>query len=196
MSSEWALFRGYIYSSIFAAVPISYMMYLLSENIKNIGFFENRDFSKSPKKMMPKELTFDGYILSQWQVIIVGIIERFLYLTSIMVGKPEFIAAWLAIKTVYTGLSERDVSGKRIYNNFLVGNGISILYAFAGVGIIQWVTGSFLPSETSKKLPILNQSISLAWASAITPIVLSLLFICFLRFVRSRIYKEFNDPSR
>ena len=42
MSSELALFYGYIYSSVVAALFISWMMYLLSENTEDIEFFEDR----------------------------------------------------------------------------------------------------------------------------------------------------------
>ena len=138
--------------------------------------------------------------LGQWEVSMVGIVERCLYLTSILVGRPEFIVAWLGIKTVVWSLSDKDVlsssnkyrSFKRKYNNFLVGNGISILYAFAGFGIIQWTTGSFLPSAILKKFPILHQGCLLAWASGISPIVLSLFFIGFLLVIKKRIYQHFN----
>ena len=139
-------------------------MYLLSEITEAIEFFEERKrLGLSKGKSRGESIG----CLGQWEVSIVGIIERCLYLTSILAGKPEFIVAWLGIKTVYLSLSDKDVlsssnkylSFKRKYNNFLVGNGISILYAFAGFGIIQWATGSFLPSTTLEEFPILNQNI-------------------------------------
>ena len=197
MSLEWALIVGYIYSSIVAALFITPMMYLLSENTEDIEFFEERKRLGLSKGKSREESIG---CLGQWELSMVGIIERCLYLTSILVGKPEFIVAWLGIKTVVWSFSDKDVlsslnkycSLKRKYNNFLVGNGISILYAFAGFGIIQWTTGSFLPSATSEEFPILNQNISLAWASAIAPIVLSLLFIGFLPIIKEMLYEYFN----
>jgi len=173
------------------------MMYLLSENTEDIEYFEDRKrFGLSKGKRREES----SGCLGQWEVSMVGIVERCLYLTSILVGKPEFIVAWLGIKTVVWSLSDKDVvsssnkyrSFKRKYNNFLVGNGISILYAFAGFGIIQWTTGSFLPSAVSEEFPILCQNISLACASAIAPIVLSLLFIGFLPIIRELLYQRFN----
>ena len=197
MSLECTLIVGYIYSSIVAAFFITPMMYLLSKNTENIEYFEERKRLGLSKGKNREESIG---CLGQWEVSMVGIIERCLYLTSILVGKPEFIVAWLGIKTVVWSLSDKDVlsssykylSFKRKYNNFLVGNGISILYAFAGFGIIQWTTGSFLPSATSEEFPILNQNISLAWVSAIAPIVLSLLFIGFLPIIKELLDQYFN----
>ncbi len=200
MSLECTLIVGYIYSSIVAAFFITPMMYLLSENTEDIEYFEERKrLGLSKGKSREKSIG----CLGQWEVSMVGIIERCLYLTSILVGKPEFIIAWLGIKTVVWSLSDKDVlsssykyrSFKRKYNNFLAGNGISILYAFAGFGIIQWSTGSFLPSATLENFPILNQNISLAWASALAPIFLALILIGCLPIIKKLIYQHFNEPS-
>ena len=178
MSLEWAFFIGYFYSSIVAAIFISWVMYLLSANIEITEMFEKTNSSVDPKSY--KSST--SLILSQWQVLMLGVVERFLYLTSIMIGKPEFIAVWLTIKTVYLSLSKKDVSGRRIYNNFLVGNGISILYAFAGAGFIQWMTGS-----------VFEESVPLALLSAAAPVILSLLFVVFLHVVKKAIIKKYSS---
>jgi len=164
---------------IIAAFPISWVMYLMEKNVNLIDKIEN---SKKTDDLKSSK----GWFLSQWQVSIVGIIERFLYLTSILVLKPEFIALWLTIKTVYLSLSEKNVSGRRIYNNFLIGNGLSIFYAFAGAGIIQWATGPILPNTTSIIFMTNNY---LLWFSIVSPIVLSLFFVGILYRVSAKLNK-------
>jgi hypothetical protein len=128
----------------------------------------------------------NGWVRNQWQLITLGIIERVLYLTSIVVGKPEFIAVWLTLKTVYESWSKEKSSARRTYNTFLVGNGLSILYAFAAAGIIQGVTDSILPS-----LPTILQKNILLFSVA-TPIILSLVLKAFLCYAR----KELNNQKR
>ena len=86
MSIEMALIIGYSYLIIAAAPFITWVMYKISVNIEIIDKIEK--VKKEPKG--PKGP--NDWVLSQWQVSLLGIIERLLYLTSIMAHKPEFIA--------------------------------------------------------------------------------------------------------
>ena len=82
-----------------------------------------------------------------WQPRVLGVIERFLYTSSLLVGKAEFIGFWLAVKVAgqwkrWSEDQESDgvhVSGRSIYQNFLIGNGLSILFSIVGYKLIEWL---------------------------------------------------------
>jgi hypothetical protein len=81
---------------------------------------------------------------SNWQSHVTGCVERMLYILSFLVGKPEFVAAWLVFK-VARGLKyyepqegEDKHIGRAKYSNSFTGNAISILYAAVGYLIIVW----------------------------------------------------------
>ncbi len=159
MSLELTFLIGYLYSTLIAAIPIYLVMHLMWEVLRSQAGARSSEGSVHP---------------NEWQTFTIGVIERALYLTSIVVRKPEFIALWLTLKTVsQSSRWSKDDSGRAIYNNFLVGNGLSILFAFAGAGIIQWVAGPILePKDTLADVPIiLEKSVALAWFSAIGPLV-------------------------
>ena len=80
------------------------------------------------------------------QPLIVGLTERSLYMMSLMMGGVLFIGIWLTLKTLveskrWVGKEPSDpnrteIPGRAIYNIFLIGNGLSILYAFGGYGFV------------------------------------------------------------
>jgi hypothetical protein len=81
---------------------------------------------------------------SEWQPHVTGCVERTLYILSFLVGKPEFVAAWLVFK-VAGGLKyfeppegEDKHIGRAIYSNTFTGSAISILYAAVGYLIVVW----------------------------------------------------------
>ncbi len=64
--------------------------------------------------------------------------------SSFLVGKPEFVAAWLVFK-VAGGLKHLDPQegqdkqiGRAIYSNTFTGSAISILYSAVGYLVIVW----------------------------------------------------------
>jgi hypothetical protein len=77
----------------------------------------------------------------------VGLLERALYTSAWQLGKPEFIGLWLAVKVVgnWKGWSVdaepggRRLSGRSIFNLFLIGNGFSIAYGVVGALLIKWL---------------------------------------------------------
>src|SRR5918992_3144402 len=83
-----------------------------------------------------------------WQPRVTGIVERVLYVATLQIGKGEFIGFWLALKVAgqWTRWSkepqpgENFPQGRSIYQNFLIGNGLSVLYALVGFKIIEWVS--------------------------------------------------------
>lgn len=162
MLLEAAIVIGYCYATVFAALPIFLVMRLMWSILRS---------------QAPTRSTNDGSLYpNEWQTSTIGIIERSLYLTAILIGKPEFIAVWLTLKTVSQSKRwSENHSGRAIYNNFLVGNSLSIMYAFAGAGIIQWTVGSaWVPID--KVIPvILEENSTLAWLSGLVPFISGLL---------------------
>lgn len=84
---------------------------------------------------------------------IVAYLERALYTTAWLLGTPQFIAVWLALKVAGQWKRfTRDESGlasRSFYNAFLVGNGLNISFGVVGGLIVQWlingnVTGAIL----------------------------------------------------
>lgn len=79
-----------------------------------------------------------------WQGDLVGAVERLLYVTSILLGRSEFIAVWLTLKTVARSprwTEEKQIKGRGLFNNFLIGNGLSIMYSFIGMAIATLALG-------------------------------------------------------
>ena len=54
--------------------------------------------------------------INSYPPAIVGLCEAVLYPSSFLMGKPEFIGVWLALKV-----------GRRRFNRFLVGNALSVI---------------------------------------------------------------------
>ncbi len=80
-----------------------------------------------------------------WEPFSVGIIERALYVSSLILGHGVFIGFWLALKVAgrWTAPWEESAGNKKswpvtrsAYQIFLVGSGISVLYAFVGFKLI------------------------------------------------------------
>jgi hypothetical protein len=79
---------------------------------------------------------------SPWHPRLVGILERLLYVVALQTETGEFIGFWLAIKvagqwSLWT-VGDGDVSGREFFNTFLIGNGLSILFAVVGFKMITW----------------------------------------------------------
>ena len=85
----------------------------------------------------------------------VGVVERALYVIALQMGKPGFIALWFTIKTAaqHRDWSEgvRDeggkvvIPGRALFKNFLIGNGLSLLYAVAAARITVLLAGKQYP---------------------------------------------------
>jgi hypothetical protein len=90
---------------------------------------------------------------------LVGLVDRILYVASLQFDAAEFIAVWLALKAAGqwkrweedTRVGSRTVPGRFFYGVFLIGTGLSILYAFVGFQVIEcldsqnWSTSIILP---------------------------------------------------
>ena len=95
-----------------------------------------------PRNRADEELHPDPQLPAQ-----VGVLERSLYTASILVGKEQFIAVWLALKMIpkwswyrpsrgngRNGTSDttKEPSDRSVFNIYLIGNGLSIAYGVAG----------------------------------------------------------------
>lgn len=65
----------------------------------------------------------------------VGFVEGVLYPTSLLASQPEIVAAWLVFKVASAWKTwETGHEGRRVFNRYLVGNGISI-----GMGALTYL---------------------------------------------------------
>ncbi len=114
-----ALLIGYSFSLILGGFLVDWIMAVL----------QNRSEVLKNQKVNVKR---DRYL-----VRILGILERFLYTTCIIIGQPAGIAAWLAIKvlTRWTNDKEQWATISRS-NLYLIGNLLNILFGAAGGLII------------------------------------------------------------
>ena len=90
----------------------------------------------------------EGIRRNIWEPVSVGIIERTLYVSSLILGHGVFIGFWLALKVAgrWTTPWEESTGSKKVwpvtrsaYQIFLVGSGISVLYAFVGFKLIMQI---------------------------------------------------------
>ena len=182
MPEEIVYTLGYGYATLIGAAAMYPIMRLMWA-ILQAQAAGARD---TPKKKR-KESEIDAALQPNfWQTATIGILERVLYLTSLQMQRPEFVAVWLGIKTVAQSKSwieESPVHGRAVYNNFLVGNAFSLLYALIGLGIIQRTSGA----TTIDSLTIIM---------AASPILFSILLGIILYFVlqktKSNNSKELN----
>jgi hypothetical protein len=102
--------------------------------------------------------------------MMLGILERGLYAASWQFGKPEFIAVWLALKVAGQWKAwgeDREVrnsivSGRAVFNVFLIGNGLSIGYGVVGALMVDWL-GKGL-SFPLKMVPLILVTITLVFS--------------------------------
>jgi hypothetical protein len=101
-------------------------------------------------------------IYADWQIdrdkagnhsAVLGCIEVFLYVSAIKVGKPEFIAFWIGIKTamgwshwqqlefkhVNPDGTKIPIPGRQSFNIFLTGTGLTISFSLVGSQLITWL---------------------------------------------------------
>jgi hypothetical protein len=85
--------------------------------------------------------------LRGWLSPVIGEIEGVMFTTAWLLEKPEFILLWIAIKV--TGQWKRwgednevgglIVPGRDIFNVFLLGSALSMIYAIVGGVMVKWL---------------------------------------------------------
>ncbi len=81
---------------------------------------------------------------------LVGIVGRNIYFAGILLGFPELIAVWLALKVAGQWgrweddyrLGEIILPGRIFYNIFLIGTALSIAYSYVGTEITKYLEAS------------------------------------------------------
>ena len=84
----------------------------------------------------------DSINRNTWHPAFIGTIERVMYTSCVLLGWQNFIAVWLALKAVpqwrlWTECT-KDLHGRAIFNIFLIGNALSVIYGVAGGLIVKW----------------------------------------------------------
>jgi len=80
--------------------------------------------------------------MNPWSSGMVGCLERLVYTLSLQNGNQAFIGVWLAIKAAgkwkaWEGADKVVGEGRYIYQTFLIGNLLSILFAATGFQVSQ-----------------------------------------------------------
>ncbi len=110
-------FLGYLTSTVVGAGVI---FYLVEKGMWKELAKENSDCCKNPKNPVI--------------TIKLGIIERILYTTVLIMGYWQWIGLWLTLKTVVKWDYWKD-KNRDYYNIFLIGNGLSVFFGFLGAWI-------------------------------------------------------------
>lgn len=105
------------------------------------------------------------HMANPWTAAYVGIIERILYVASLQLQSAEFIGLWLGIKVA--GGWARWSENRKIFQVFLMGNGLSVMYAAVGFKLITWVRACQAPE---------------LWAVPSALVTFTILLWAFLRF--------------
>lgn len=162
---------GYVFATVGAAMPIARLLGEMWERV--------------PRAYHPS-----GHPGFPWASFLLGSLERALYLGSLQLGKPEFIAAWFVLKLA-GGWNYWRLQGK-LYYLHLIGIGLSLAYAVVGWQYIQWATGQNClnavigpPTRTSSIGTLGDAPLQLAAALALPAVVLvaTVLAYCMVRHV-------------
>lgn len=87
--------------------------------------------------------------------MILGYVERTLFVIAIFYSKLELIGAWLILKTAGRLWHQEKSSlaeSREVYQIFLIGSGLSIAYAFVGAMLIEWMPYYWHSALTSSAL--------------------------------------------
>lgn len=94
-----------------------------------------------------RDMTNDELRPFAYQSVIIGSLESIMYTSCWLIGKHEFIGVWLILKvggqwgrwTQELTIRNRQITGRSIFNIFLVGNALVILYSIIGAMLIEWI---------------------------------------------------------
>ncbi len=90
-------------------------------------------------------------VTRNWLALLVGVVERILFATSVLIGKPEFVGVWIVMKVVGQWNSTR---GKGVAAEFMVAQIGTALSILAGVGSGYLMLAVLPPIPTLPKLPL------------------------------------------
>lgn len=117
----WQVILGFLVSTVGGAL----VLWLLIEKVA-WGYISKRGDPGKPPRLLTTPL---------------GIVERGLYTGALIIGVPEWIAVWLALKVAVQWSRWRG-RGRATYNVFLIGNALSAMFGLIGA----WIALGHLPS--------------------------------------------------
>jgi hypothetical protein len=117
---------------------------------------------------------------------VLGIVERVLFFGTILAGASEFVGIWLALKVAggWEAWSKgREIpfpdgnheptkitlTGRHEFNTFLIGSGVSVLFAFVGTLIVKWWHSAPAAAWGVSVGAVAGSGILLAWAKFRAP---------------------------
>ena len=107
---------------------------------------------------------------SRWFAQAAGLMERCLYTTSWLAGKPEFVGVWLVLKVAgewkgWTEENRKEGHPRSLFNTFMIGTGLSLLYGVTGAKLIEWLGRCEMRKAVWVPLLLVAGSVSLwLWA--------------------------------
>ena len=128
-------------------------------------------------RRLPNAVTIRGEVLF---VRVLGLLERALYTASWQFGKPEFVGVWLVLKVAgqWKAWHEPTEEGgstihpRELFAIFLIGNGLSLLYATTGAKLIEWIAKcDWLPAISVPMVIILSSGMVWYWTARRSPSV-------------------------
>lgn len=111
------------------------------------------------RRLIRRYLGPDREITQPGLARLIGALEQVLYISAILLGRPEFIGVWLILKVAgewHPGVREGQpaaVGQAREYTIFLFGNGLAVVLAVVMASLMQQLLPPF-PSLTPWRFPV------------------------------------------
>jgi hypothetical protein len=139
---QWFVFVTVVVMGVLVSLGLQQLFMQVFLKPEKVAIAAAKRVGKEGAPLDYKKLGHLGTGLQRW----VGTIEIILYSTSIVFGRPEFIAVWLGTKYVaaYRTWGKEPV-GRTFYNRSLFGSGLNILLGAATGGLALWTIRD--PSE-------------------------------------------------
>jgi hypothetical protein len=107
-----------------------------------------------------------------WQGDVLARIEGVLYVAVLELGIPSLIGVWLALKVAGQWKRWMDdgdpetqrPDGRTVFNIFLIGNALSVLYSFFGFKFIGWINAGKIMQVVWVSLAVIALTLAF-WAS-------------------------------
>lgn len=100
-----------------------------------------------------------------WTTRILGMMERGLYTASLQSGYAPFVGIWISLKVASNWGRWSTDKGRKIYNVFMIGNGLSIAFAFVGYLGIGWLeNGMWAETILIYSLPVITSIVFWVYA--------------------------------
>ena len=108
-----------------------------------------------------------------------------MFIIAIQYGAYGFIGIWLALKVAaqWKRWSDTHPKGRIAYNIFIIGSGLSVIFAIVGAKLIDWL-------KEYSKISIIPAKDAVMSKIVIIPLIVILLSLLLLLFIKIYIKKE------